>query len=99
MVAVRFGGQISLIGVLSGGAAKLNVVPLLMRNVRVQGILVGHREGFEAMNRAISAGKMQPVVDRVFPADELREAFEWLAAGRHFGKVCVRLRDSGGNER
>ena len=66
MAAVRFGGQISLIGVLAGGTAQLDVIPLLMQNVRLQGILVGHREGFEAMNRSIAHHGLRPVVDRTF---------------------------------
>src|SRR5262245_59043832 len=49
--AVRLGGRISLIGVLTGGG-EVNPLPILMKNVRVQGIYVGSREMFEAMNRA-----------------------------------------------
>jgi NADPH:quinone reductase-like Zn-dependent oxidoreductase len=89
--AVRPGGTVSMIGVLSGVREPLNVLPVLMKQVRVQGILVGHRQGFEAMNRAFDAARLQPVVDRVFSLEEVRAAFEHLAAGRHFGKVCVAL--------
>ena len=89
--AVRFGGTVSLIGVLSGTAAPLNILPVLMQQVRVQGVLVGHREGFEAMNRAIAAHRMEPVVDSVLPFDQARQGLEHLAAGRHFGKVCLRI--------
>ena len=62
-----------------------------MQQVRVQGILVGHRESFEAMNRAIAHHGLRPVVDRVFPLEEARAAFEHLASGAHFGKVVVRI--------
>jgi len=61
--AVRFGGTLSVIGVLSGVSSSLNILPILMKNVRLQGILVGHREGFEAMNRAIAVNRLRPVVD------------------------------------
>ena len=89
--AVRPGGTVSLIGVLAGVREPLNVLPVLMKQVRVQGILVGHRQGFEAMNRAIAAHKLRPVVDRVFPFTETRAAFEHLASGTHLGKVCIEL--------
>jgi len=89
--AVRFGGRICLIGVLGGGAAELNIVPIFMRQVRVQGILVGHREGFEELNRAIEAQRLIPVVDRVFAWEQAREALEYLASGEHFGKICLRF--------
>ncbi len=89
MKAIRPGGQISMIGVLSGTATKLNLKPVLMSNLRIQGILVGSREGFEAMNRAIAQHQLRPVVDKVFAFSETPEAFEYMAAGRHFGKVCI----------
>jgi NADPH:quinone reductase-like Zn-dependent oxidoreductase len=89
--AVRPGGQISLVGNLTGGVIELNLVPIFMRGVRIQGILVGHRQGFEAMSRALVEHLMRPVVDRVFPWSEARQALEHLAAGRHFGKVCLRF--------
>jgi NADPH:quinone reductase-like Zn-dependent oxidoreductase len=88
--AVRTGGRISLIGVLTGGGGQVNPLPILMKNVRVQGIYVGSREMFEAMNRAIALHQLRPVVDRVFPFAEAREALRYLESGAHFGKVCIR---------
>jgi NADPH:quinone reductase-like Zn-dependent oxidoreductase len=89
--AVRTGGTIAMIGALSGGEAPLSVIPILMRQIRVQGVLVGDREGFEAMNRALAAGDLRPVVDRVFGFDEAVEAFRYMESGEHFGKVVVRV--------
>jgi NADPH:quinone reductase-like Zn-dependent oxidoreductase len=91
VAAVRLGGRISLIGVLAGGTTEVNLIPIFMQQVCVQGVLVGHRKGFEAMNAAISKERLRPVVDRVFPLDEARAAFEHLASGAHFGKVVVRI--------
>ncbi|MCP3959351.1 MAG: NAD(P)-dependent alcohol dehydrogenase [bacterium] len=87
--AVRIGGQISLIGVLAGSSIELNILPILMHRIRVQGILVGSREGFETMNRGIAQHEIRPVVDRVFPFEEAREAFVYMAGGRHMGKICI----------
>lgn len=89
--SVRPGGQISLIGNLSGGVLDFNLIPVFMRGVRIQGILVGHREGFAAMSTAIQEHQMRPVVDRVLPWTEARQAFEYLSGARHFGKVCLRF--------
>lgn len=86
--AVRTGGRISLIGVLSGGG-QVNPMPILMKNVRVQGIYVGSRAMFEAMNRAIAQSGLRPVVDRVFPFREAQAALRHLESGAHFGKVCL----------
>ena len=90
MKCVRAGGQISLIGVLSGGTGQINPLPILMRNIRVQGIFVGSREMFEAMNLAITLAKLKPVVDKVFDFKDAVAAYEYMEQGKHFGKVVVR---------
>ena len=87
--AIKPGGTISLIGILAGGAAPVNLTPVLMQNVRIQGVLVGHRESFDAMCRAIEHHRLRPVIDRVFPFAEAREAFDYLASQKHVGKVCI----------
>ena len=88
--AVRRGGHIALIGVLSG-QGEMDPRPMLMKAIRMQGIYVGSREMFEEMNRAIALAEMRPVVDRVFEFDEAPEALRYLETGAHFGKVCVRV--------
>jgi NADPH:quinone reductase-like Zn-dependent oxidoreductase len=88
--AVRMGGQISLIGVLSG-VGQANPLPILMKNVRVQGIFVGSREMFEAMNRAIAEHRLKPVVGRVFAFAEAPAAFRHMESAAHFGKICIRI--------
>jgi NADPH:quinone reductase-like Zn-dependent oxidoreductase len=82
------GGRISLIGVL-GGAGDVNHTQILMKSIDVQGIYVGSREMFEAMNRAISLHQIKPIIDRVFPFDATPEAYRYLKSGSHFGKVVI----------
>jgi NADPH:quinone reductase-like Zn-dependent oxidoreductase len=88
--AVRLGGYIALIGVLSGGG-DVNPVPILMKNIRVQGIFVGSRRMFEAMNRAIDTASLHPVIDRVFDFDQAADAMNYMESGAHFGKVVIRI--------
>lgn len=88
--AVRMGGTVSVIGVVAGGgAAQTSLLPLLMQNIRLQGVLVGNRDMFLRMNRAIAQHRLVPAVDRVFPFPQAPEAFRYLAAGAHFGKVAI----------
>jgi NADPH:quinone reductase-like Zn-dependent oxidoreductase len=88
--ALRVGGKISMIGVLSG-AADLNPMLIMGKRANVQGISVGSTQMFEAMNRAISVGKMKPVIDKVFAFDETPAAFRHLQSAQHFGKVVIAL--------
>jgi NADPH:quinone reductase-like Zn-dependent oxidoreductase len=84
------GGRISLIGVL-GGAGEVNHTQMLMKSIDVQGIYVGSRDMFEAMNRAIALHQIKPVIDHVFPFTEAPEAYRYLLSGSHFGKVVIQL--------
>ncbi len=88
--AVRTGGTLSMIGVLSGGKMDVRLGPIVTRAVRMQGVTVGSREDFDAMARAIDQHRLKPVVDRVFAFDELRAALDYLASGKQFGKICIR---------
>ena len=87
--SVRLGGHISLIGVLTGATGEVNPLPAVMRNICIQGIYVGSREMFEAMNRAIVLNDIHPVIDRIFAFAEAKEAFRYLQSGVHFGKVVI----------
>jgi NADPH:quinone reductase-like Zn-dependent oxidoreductase len=89
--AVRMGGTISLIGNLAGNTVEISLPLIFMQHVRVQGILVGPRDSFEAMNRAIALHRLRPIVDRVFPLIDFRAAFEHMAAGGHFGKIVMQI--------
>ncbi len=74
MNSVAAGGQIAAIGVLTGfGPPTASLFPLLARNVRLDGIYVGSRLHFNTMNAFLDHHRIQPVVDRVFPFQELRK--------------------------
>jgi NADPH:quinone reductase-like Zn-dependent oxidoreductase len=88
--AVRFGGLISVIGVLAKGEG-VNPVPVLMKSLRVQGIFVGSRLMFENMNRAISVARLKPAIDRVYPFDQVRQAMDHMRSASHFGKIVIQI--------
>jgi NADPH:quinone reductase-like Zn-dependent oxidoreductase len=88
--AIRIGGKITLIGVLSG-AAEINPMLIFSRRANLQGISVGSLQMFEAMNRAIAASRLEPVIDKVFVFDEAPAAYRHLQSAQHFGKVVIRV--------
>ena len=87
--AVRMGGIVSVIGALSGGEPTVSPVPILMNSLRVQGIYVGSRSMFERMNRALEQHQIKPVVDRVFPWRDVRQAMRYMQSQQHLGKICL----------
>ena len=80
-----------MIGILAGTTEPLAVTPILMNEVRLQGIMVGPRESLEAMVGAFEHTRLEPIVDRVFGFDEAPAAFAHLQSGAHFGKVVVTI--------
>jgi NADPH:quinone reductase-like Zn-dependent oxidoreductase len=86
---IRPGGTVAMIGILSGSAMATSLGLVITRQVRLQGVTVGHRDGFEAMLRAIEQHRLKPVVDRVFAFEELKDAMAYLQSGVQFGKVCL----------
>jgi NADPH:quinone reductase-like Zn-dependent oxidoreductase len=90
VAAVRFGGTVALIGVLTGVGGTVNTAAILRRHIRIQGIYVGSREMFEEMNRAIAQHGLKPVIARSFPFEQARAAYDYLASAAHTGKVVIR---------
>ena len=87
--AVRFGGNISLIGVLAGTQAQVNPLLAVMKGISIRGIYVGSKAMFTAMNKAIAHNQIRPLVDRNFPVTEIVAALKYLESGSHFGKISL----------
>jgi NADPH:quinone reductase-like Zn-dependent oxidoreductase len=87
--AVRIGGHISLIGVLTGMAGGVNIYGALKKQARIQGLLVGSRRNQIDLVHAVEALGIRPVIDSTFPLNQLAEAFAHQKAGKHFGKIAI----------
>lgn len=90
MNSVAAGGQIALIGVLTGfGAPDASLFPVVARNVRLDGIYVGSRADFEALNTFLTQQNIHPIIDRTFGFDDARAAFAHMEGAGHFGKIAI----------
>ncbi|HEV8017247.1 MAG TPA: NAD(P)-dependent alcohol dehydrogenase [Steroidobacteraceae bacterium] len=89
--AAATGGSISLIGLLTGAGGRFDMLPLLAKTLRVQGVVAGSVEMFERMVGMIEHLGIGPVIDRVFEMREIGGALEYLKSGRHIGKVVVKV--------
>jgi NADPH:quinone reductase-like Zn-dependent oxidoreductase len=87
--SLRYGGHIHHIGVLTGFDGKINPWWITAKSATVRGVYVGSREMFESMNRAIALHQLEPVIDRVVPFAEAREAFSVMERALHFGKIVI----------
>lgn len=90
--AVRIGGSIAFIGVLAGAPqAELRLPLMVMQQQRLQGVTVGSTDDLKALCTALTQNQVKPLVDRVFPFAQAREAFHHMASGAHFGKVVIEM--------
>lgn len=91
MLAARVGGHVSVIGILTGLAGDFPLVTALIKQLRLQGVLVGSRSQQQAMVKAIDANGMKPIVDKVFAVEEMVQAFQYQESNQHFGKICLAI--------
>ena len=91
MLAARVGGHISVIGILTGLAGEISIVTSLIKQLRLQGLIVGNRTQQQEMVRAIDANKLRPVIDKVFPLESMVDAFRYQETNQHFGKICLEM--------
>ena len=91
LAALAFGGFIGVVGFVAGYKAEIPLRAVIGPMVRMQGIAVGSRARFEAMNRAIAQHQLKPVIDSSFPLEQAADAFRHMEQGRHFGKIVVNL--------
>jgi NADPH:quinone reductase-like Zn-dependent oxidoreductase len=88
--ALAVGGHVSLIGAsLTPSETGLDPLLLTGRGITLGSISVGSRTDFEAMNRTIEMHRIHPVIDRIFPFAEAKEAYRHFEGRGHFGKVVV----------
>ena len=89
--SLGFGGHIALIGLLSGFPTQVPAGIILQRSAGIDGIYVGSRADFEAMNAFISAHKVKPLVGKVFSFEDADKAFKFMDSGKLFGKVVIKM--------
>ena len=91
LTAVRWGGEVVLIGFLSQDNPGIDYFHLKGSGAIVRAIGVGDRAALEDLVRTIGQTQIKPVVDQVFGFGEAREAFDHLQAARHVGKIVIKV--------
>ena len=89
--AIKIGGHISVIGILTGIEGSLDFVNTLIKQVRLQGVLVGNRAQQQRMIEFINKKKIFPIIDRTFKLEEIVAAFKYQETNQHFGKICLKI--------
>ncbi|MBM3525577.1 MAG: zinc-binding dehydrogenase, partial [Alphaproteobacteria bacterium] len=91
--ALASNGTVSIIGAtlaLAEPIAALNPRSLFSKSAVLRGISVGSVAMLRRLLAAMAASGIDPVVDKVFPFEQAREAYEALAEAKHFGKIVIK---------
>lgn len=88
--AAAFGGTVFTVGFITGSAASIDMLPVIVKALRIVGNNTGSVADLAQATQAIAAHRIVPAIDRVFGIDETEAAYAELSAGgRHFGKLAI----------
>ena len=86
------GGRLVTCGATAGPNVTTDLRRVFWRQLTIMGSTMGNAAEYREVVRQLAAGYLRPMVDRVYPLDQARAAFQRLEAGEQIGKVCVQIR-------
>lgn len=89
LAALKVGGHIAQVGILSGLTAELPVMQLVAKQARLQGLIVASRYDQQQFVKALEVMEAKPVISDTFTYADLAKAFTHMQGGQHFGKITV----------
>jgi len=89
--SLRKGGRVVVPGATTGALLELDARYLFWRQLSVLGSTMANQREFEEVMKLVFMGRLKPVVDRVFPLEQARQAHEYLGRGEQFGKVVLAI--------
>ena len=91
LAAVRPFGRLAVCGATTGPNPPAQLHRIWWKQLDVLGSTMGTRKDFEGAYELVKSGRARPVIDEVFPLDEIRAAHERLESGEQFGKVILAI--------
>jgi len=88
---LRRGGRLVTCGATSGPQVNLDLRRVFWHHWSLLGSTMGNAAEYAEIVRRLGRGELRPIVDRVYPMAQARQAFERLAKGEQFGKVVLEL--------
>ncbi|MEN9926700.1 MAG: hypothetical protein RL268_2826 [Pseudomonadota bacterium] len=89
VACTRIGGEIGLVGYVTGFGGGLPPLSIMARSLLLKGVSIGPRTSFEAVLAALAMHQVRPVIDSVFAFRDFCEAYNRLESGQHIGKIVI----------
>ena len=84
-------GRVVIAGTTSGDMGTQDLSDIYVRQLSIFGVRMGTKEEFEKVLELVSAGKLKPIIDKVFPLKEAAEAQLRMIEGKHIGKIVLEI--------
>ncbi|MEO6838649.1 MAG: NAD(P)-dependent alcohol dehydrogenase [Ginsengibacter sp.] len=91
VLSCKENGYVGLVGFLSGSEITIDILPVIMNYIRIQGYSVGNASQLSDFVNAIEINNLKPVIDRVFTIEKTKDAFLKLKSGEAFGKIIIKF--------
>ncbi|OZB93686.1 NAD(P)-dependent alcohol dehydrogenase [Paenibacillus sp. XY044] len=89
--AAAISGLVSVVGWIPSSVKTMDISAFYFNMVTLRPIMTGSRNQFEEMNQFIAEHRIKPVIDRIFPFEEAKEAYDYYMNSRSFGKVVIHM--------
>ena len=86
---INYGGRIVCYGSTSGKTGSIPMARLFWKQLKIFGSTMGSPDDFAEMIKFINENKIIPVIDKIFPLENISEAFTRMNDGKQFGKIVV----------
>jgi NADPH:quinone reductase-like Zn-dependent oxidoreductase len=89
--ALAKGGRLVTYGATTGPIGETDIRIIFWKQLHIIGSTMANRREFSQVMDLVFQGKLRPVIDRVLPLDQARQAHEILEAGQQFGKIVLKV--------
>jgi NADPH:quinone reductase-like Zn-dependent oxidoreductase len=89
LASLAASGRLVTCGATTGYDAKVDLRFLFSRQLSLLGSYMGTKNDLRTVMKLVAAGRLKPVVDRVFPLAQAAAAHGYLESGAKFGKVVL----------
>ena len=83
--------RVVLCGVTTGAKAETDLRTLYWNQLTVLGSTLGSTRDFEEMLAAVTVSQLRPIIDGVYPLDQVRDAMAKMEEARQFGKIVLKV--------
>lgn len=85
------GARIVNFGRTAGNIGGIETRKLYSKQISIFGTTMGTRDEFLSMIDFVESRNLKPVIDKVYPLEQINEAFQYMESGGHFGKIVIKI--------